>query len=1031
MSQRINEKFEDIRRIEYEGLPEVAIHNIEYSIDSYDDIINESSTPDGIRMSYDVKNPPPDITSTFSINMGCNEFFTKECPVCFQKAGKCPGHFGHINLTNIGERIKPDTPDSEKYYVYNPSMINYIFNLASIVCMNPNCERKVRTIILPSDEDVFPIGDAQIEKDKDTKTIREFLSIPRMNRLTYIFNKTHKVKCRSCGFHATEYDTTGKNSMLIRIQPVDKKAKNLPEFPYQIFNAFDRITDGEAQTLGFEFRAGRLMAHPRNMIIRALDVIPPVYRPMIKSEGRNPEPHSFTRSYNEIVDLLYTRDQTQPKIISMIQEKIGILFSNKGKVAIPGKPNMYTSVKESIQGRNGMIRDEMAGKRVNYAGRTVIGPGPNLKFNQVGVPREMAKLLTVPEVVTQNNLVYCQSLMLNDKINFHTPIRGPHAGNRMEIDPKYLYGLNLEIGDIVDRHLQDGDIVVYNRQPSLHKYSLMSGYVVLQDDNVVRINLCQTLGFNADFDGDEMNIHVPQTPDAIREAEILMNPMNNLISNQTSRPAYGQVLDTILGSYLLVKKDHGIPINVLMNANAELVQPKDFQAFAKRLDKYKVPIDSGKALFSLIFPDDFTYEFNKVSIREGIFISGEINKGNIGTSPGAILVEILKQYNSEIVSNFLTDNYKIIDLFNAFVGFSISFADIPMKQDKPIGMISEIVSLPIGQLLAKIEVFKRAANVEGVKIFQRVQNELLKRKLSDAIQNSENFMTDKQILNDLMVLCDEDDKKIVSSYIETMSEDLQDDVAGIQKKIMTTDRLTDKQIHDLVKEGSKNLISLEEFKEKHFEEINAKIKGLGDIGKTEFEMKKYESDVSAILNNVNAYIDQFLSYFLTADNRIIAMSKSGAKGNASNMNFMVGSIGQQNFKGERLAATMFGNRATALDLENDPNPENRGFCKRSLLDGLTPKEEFSHIAASREGLIDTATGVAETGYTQRRMMKSFEDIKVDSRGGVVNAKQKIIQFAYGEDGFSASSFRKVKLGNYDVMQTVDVQNIFSQLNAED
>lgn len=958
--EEINQ-FEANKRSIFNDLPELTIQSIDFGLEDHDTLLQMSVTPEGIRKEY--KENEEKLNSTFDPRMGASEY---QCNYCYQKSGLCTGHPGHINFVNSCHELTSSTSQKDKIFVYVPTQVVNIHLLASSICMNSSCSAETRTIL-------FQNVSGSLDMDK----VEKYANISRLERLKILAEDTKKAKigCRTCRKMPNDYDKTSMTKNFQMKKVINKVVSSLPDLPYQIFDSFNQITDQEAGFLGFKtFKLDgqtKLITHPRNMIMRSIYVIPPIHRPMIRSDNRPPDMHSFTRSYNEMVKILNNAKVGQSEKILNLQNAVNVLYLNKDKKGINNTTKQYTSINVYLQGRSGMLRNEMMGKRINYGGRTVIGPGPNLNFGEVGIPRVMTELLTVPEIITQENIVYYQNLFNNMKINYHYPIAGPHASHKMEVTPKYAYNRLLESGDKVDRQLQNGDIIIFNRQPTLHKYGMMAARVVIIDENIIRIPLCYTTMFCADFDGDEMNIHVPQTKEAIFEAENYMNVTKNLISNQTSTPAYGQVLDTILGSYLL-SKSKNVPIDVLEKCNEALVRPKDLTAFYKKLNDKNISVSDGKAILSLIFPDDFTYNYGKVVISDGIMVSGILDKSAIGIGVNSLLVEIVKRYGQDIGSDFLTDNFKLVDVYNTYKGFSTSFQDIPLLGSKPEGLIKFI-----DDLLKK----------------EKIDRKLLETKINDI-------------------------------KISLKSKELFD--------YLSEKDLTDERLRELLNFAKYDFLTLGEYKEKRVDELRDKI-GATELPKTKnkVEIANYEKKVAGILNKTEVFLQKFQDGFLLPSNTLVSMTNSGAKGKGVNIGSMIGILGQQNFKGERLAATMHGNRVTPTDLVNDPDPESRGYCQRSLLDGLTPKEMFSHISASREGIIDIAVGVGETGYTQRRMMKSFEDIKVDNDGSVVTSDKRIIQFIYGDDGFSATSFRRVGIGSNTLLQPFNIKEIFNFLNDEE
>uniref|UniRef100_A0A183CNA0 DNA-directed RNA polymerase n=1 Tax=Globodera pallida TaxID=36090 RepID=A0A183CNA0_GLOPA len=233
------------------------------------------------------------------------------------------------------------------------------------------------------------------------------------------------------------------------------------------------------------------------------------------------------------------------------------------------------SFAQRLKGKEGRFRGNLSGKRVDFSGRTVISPDPNLKIDQVGVPRHIATTLTFPEVVCRANIELMRQLVRNgdsvhpganlyiDKTGFKRFLR---FGNREKI------ARDLQIGDIVERHLNDDDVVLFNRQPSLHKISIMAHRVKVMPHRTFRFNECACTPYNADFDGDEMNLHLPQTYEAKAEASLLMGLKSNLVSPRAGQPLIAAIQDFITSGYLLTHKDTFLPRSEVQRIASAVVE---------------------------------------------------------------------------------------------------------------------------------------------------------------------------------------------------------------------------------------------------------------------------------------------------------------------------------------------------------------------------------------------------------------------------------------------------------------------------
>ena len=216
---------------------------------------------------------------------------------------------------------------------------------------------------------------------------------------------------------------------------------------------------------------------------------------------------------------------------------------------------------QRLKGKHGRFRGNLSGKRVDFSGRTVISPDPNLRIDQVAVPIHIAKVMTYPEKVYDKNIEKLRKLIINGSNDYpganYVEIAGTGLKKKLLMLPKPVrekIAKELKVGDIVERHMEDDDIVLFNRQPSLHKLSIMSHRARVMPWRTLRFNECCCTPYNADFDGDEMNLHLPQTEEARAEAWNLMAVTNNLITSRSGEPLIAAIQDFITASYLFSLK---------------------------------------------------------------------------------------------------------------------------------------------------------------------------------------------------------------------------------------------------------------------------------------------------------------------------------------------------------------------------------------------------------------------------------------------------------------------------------------------
>lgn len=334
--------------------------------------------------------------------------------------------------------------------------------------------------------------------------------------------------------------------------------------PLRVLNLFKMISPTDCELLGIDPTEGR----PEMFLWQFVPAPPICIRPSVQQDASSTE-DDLTAKLAEIVYLSglirAALDRGQP--ISTIMEQWEYLQlqiamyvnSDVPGLAQPGYGKVVRGFCQRLKGKQGRFRGNLSGKRVDFSGRTVISPDPNLGIDQVAVPQLVAKNLTYPERVNSTNIGAMREAVKNG------PAVWPGANAIVKKDGGYKQNLrfgnrpkaaeDLEIGDVVERHLVDGDIALFNRQPSLHKLSIMSHLVKVRPWRTFRLNECVCTPYNADFDGDEMNLHIPQTEEARAEAITLMGVKNNLATPKNGEPIIAATQDFITAAYLLSRKD--------------------------------------------------------------------------------------------------------------------------------------------------------------------------------------------------------------------------------------------------------------------------------------------------------------------------------------------------------------------------------------------------------------------------------------------------------------------------------------------
>jgi DNA-directed RNA polymerase subunit A' len=353
-----------------------------------------------------------------------------------------------------------------------------------------------------------------------------------------------------------------------------------------------------------------------------------------------------------------------------------------------------------LKGKEGRFRSNLSGKRVDFSARTVISPDPNLDISEVGVPNDVAMRLSVPEKVTAWNIEGMKKLVING------PEKYPGAlyiirpdGKRIRLEfvvDREKIAEAVEPGFVVERHLKNCDIAIFNRQPSLHRMSIMAHYVRVLPYKTFRLHLCVCPPYNADFDGDEMNLHVPQSEEARTEALLLMQVQDQILSPRFGGPIIGAIRDFITSAYFFTKTG-----TTLTKAEVNrLVMVTGFEGeLPEPAVKEPQPLWTGKQIFSLFLPKTLNYVLKAnicqgctkceeelckhdayVVIKNGELISGIIDRRSIGAEQSeSLLHRIIKDYGTQAGREFLNKITRMLKLFITMRGFSYTYEQLVLS----------------------------------------------------------------------------------------------------------------------------------------------------------------------------------------------------------------------------------------------------------------------------------------------------------------------------------------------------------------
>jgi len=516
--------------------------------------------------------------------------------------------------------------------------------------------------------------------------------------------------------------------------------------PIEIRSRLEKISDEDAFLFGLNSTAVR----PEWLIMTVFPIPPVTMRPSITLETGERSEDDLTHKLGDIVRinqrLFENINAGAPEIIvedlwDLLQYHVTTFFDNEVAQLPParhrsGQP--LKTISERIRSKEGRIRHNLVGKRTNFSARTVISPDPMLDLNEVGVPDIMATKLTVPERVTEWNLEYLKKFVKNGPKKYpgsNYIVRPDGTKKKLTEDIIEATLEELQPGYLVERHLMDGDIAIFNRQPSLHRMSMMCHKIRVLPCKTLRLNPAVCFPYNADFDGDEMNLHIPQTEESRVEAELLMLVQTQLISPRYGLSVIGAVQDAISGNYLLTKDgftiDRRAAIDLLISIGITDVS---------NLPKKEVL--TGKEVFSVLFPDDFSFrgksrskEDPDVVIEKGILIKGIMDKANLGEGSGLLLRNLHKKYGETFTVDLLGKIFKLGIAVLLRRGFTTSIADtdLPAKAKDEIKGIFTKAEADVQKLISdfnadRLEPFpgrsvKETFELKIMEVLNRARNE--------------------------------------------------------------------------------------------------------------------------------------------------------------------------------------------------------------------------------------------------------------------------------------------------------------------
>ena len=632
-----------------------------------------------------------------------------------------------------------------------------------------------------------------------------------------------------------------------------------------------------------------------------------------------------------------------------LQGRVNALIDVDKGVTRPGQTDK--GIKQKLEKKEGVMRMNVMGKRVNFAARSVISPDPNLEANEVGVPPVFAKKLTYPEPVTTHNFAELKQAVING------PEKWPGA---VAVEFENGQVINLRRKNIVDRqaiansllapssatmsgarnkkvlrHLNNGDVVIMNRQPTLHKPSMMAHRAkVLPGEKTIRMHYANTNSYNADFDGDEMNMHFPQNEIARAEAMQIADTDHQYLSTTSGSPLRGLIQDHISIAVWLSSPDMMLTREEYNELLYCALRPENNQTNTERIRTIDptiwrpAPRWTGKDLITTILENIQPVSYAPLSMRgtcavppeqwgnrseEGSLriddnqvLTGCLDKSQIGAKSGGLVHAVYEAYGHVVAGKFVSILGRLLTRLLAVRAFSCGMEDL---------------------------IVRGANETERKQIIHRSESAGPPAAAQYVSLDDERSAGDSELNNRLEMVTRDDEK-----------------LAGLD----TVMQRVGKQYGD---------------------QISAETVPMGLV-------KSFPH------------------------NQMQTMVQSGAKGGMPNAGRISASLGQQNLEGRRVPIMTSGRTLPSFKAF-EPTLRAGGFITDRFLTGVRPQEYYFHSMSGREGLVDTAVKTSRSGYLQRCLIKGLEGCTAGHDGSVRDADGTVIQALYGEDGLEVSQSAKI------------------------
>ena len=704
-------------------------------------------------------------------------------------------------------------------------------------------------------------------------------------------------------------------------------------------------------------------------ILRSCETVRQIAREM--KTGKTTDPYrALPRTFND------------SKVAQVeLQDMVNALI-DKGSSSTANNARQEEGVKQMLEKKQGLFRMNMMGKRVNFAGRSVISPDPNIETNEIGVPPVFARKLTYPEPVTNHNYYELKAAIMNGPDEWPGAVavenedgqvislKSKSADDRLAIANQLLAPssntMNGGTGKKVHRHLNNGDIVIMNRQPTLHKPSMMCHRTrVLPGEKTIRMHYANCNTYNADFDGDEMNMHFPQNELARAEANLIADTDHQYLSGTAGKPLRGLIQDHISMGVHLTNRDTFFDREEYHQLLYSAMRPENNQTANGTLLTVRPailkpkPLWTGKQVITTVLKNitsrthmgltltsksqtagdrwgSFTEE-ETVLFRDGELLSGIIDKKQIGPASGGFVHAVYETFGHTTAGRLLSVLGRLLTKLLHMRAFSCG--------------VEDLILTPEGER-------KRLETLEEAKTLGL---------------------------------------QVAMKYVTLENQNPKDDDPELLRRLESVLR----------------------------DEVQ--MKGLDEL------TKGHNSLLSS--NVTKACLpDGLIKPF--PKNQMQLMTGTGAKGTQVNANLISCNLGQQVLEGRRVP-TMISGKTLPCFKPFESSIRAGGYIRDRFLTGIKPQEYYFHAMGGREGLIDTAVKTSRSGYLQRCIVKGMEGLKVEYDTSVRDADGSVIQFLYGEDGLDVckqtymTQFKFMAENFYSLYNAMHVRDLYPHIQSDE